>query len=64
MLDFLEKNNLKDIAYIHEMALTHAIMDYFSDIQRLKDYHNIEHANGIYIVMLHYFLESGIHGKS
>lgn len=31
MLDFLKSNELEEIAYIHEMALTHAIMDYFSD---------------------------------
>ncbi len=49
MLDFLEINGLKSVAYIHEMALTHAVMDYFSDIQRLKDYQNIEHVNEIKI---------------
>lgn len=49
MLDFLKSNELEDVAYIHEMALTHAIMDYFSDIQRLKDYHHIEHVNEIKI---------------
>ncbi|MDE5590100.1 MAG: hypothetical protein K2J60_13345 [Acetatifactor sp.] len=47
MLDFLEKNELEEIAYIHEMALTHAVMDYFSDIQRLKDYQKIDHVNDI-----------------
>lgn len=31
------------------MALTHAVMDYFSDIQRLKDYQKIEHINGLKI---------------
>ena len=49
MLDFLKSNELEEIAYIHEMALTHAIMDYFSDIQRLKDYQQIEHVNEIKI---------------
>lgn len=49
MLDFLKSNELEAIAYIHEMALTHAIMDYFSDIQRLKDYQQIEHVNEIKI---------------
>lgn len=43
MLDFLKINNLEQVAYIHQMALTHATMDYFSDIQRLKDYQQIEH---------------------
>lgn len=49
MLDFLKVNDLENIAYVHQMALTHAVMDYFSDIQRLKDYHNIEHTNEIKI---------------
>ena len=49
MLDFLKTNNLESIAYVHHMALTHAIMDYFSDIQRLKDYQQIEHVNEIKI---------------
>lgn len=49
MLDFLEINNLEHVAYVHQMALTHAIMDYFSDIQRLKDYQQIEHVNEIKI---------------
>lgn len=45
MLDFLQMNELDHIAYIHQMALTYAIMDYFSDVQRLKDYQQIEHVN-------------------
>lgn len=49
MLDFLQINKLDHVAYIHQMALTHAIMDYFSDVQRLKDYQEIEHINEIKI---------------
>lgn len=49
MLDFLKINNLEQVAYVHQMALTHAVMDYFSDIQRLKDYQQIEHVNEIKI---------------
>mgnify|MGYP003300361729 CR=1 FL=1 len=49
MLDFLKVNELEDVAYIHEMALTHAVMDYLSDVQRLKDYQKIEHINEIKI---------------
>lgn len=49
MVDFLEIRGLSDAAYIHEMALTHAVMDYFSDIQRLKDYQKIKHINEIKI---------------
>lgn len=49
MIDFLKINNLEQTAYIHQMALTHAIMDYFSDVQRLKEYQRIEHINDIKI---------------
>lgn len=42
-------NELEETAYIHHMALTYAVMDYFSDIQRLKDYQQIEHVNEIKI---------------
>lgn len=49
MVDFLEVRELSKVAYIHEMALAHAVMDYFSDIQRLKDYQKIDHINEIKI---------------
>ena len=49
MLDFLKVNDLNGVAYINVMALTHAIMDYFSDIQRLKDYQEIDHINDVKI---------------
>ena len=49
MKKFLENWNLEDLAYIKEMILTHAIMDYFSDIQRLKDYQKIEQINEVKI---------------
>lgn len=38
MIDFLDINNLNEVAYINNMALTHAIIDYFWDIHRLKIY--------------------------
>ena len=49
MLEFLKVNDLEEVAYIHQMALTHALMDYFSDIQRLKEYQKIDHVNDIKI---------------
>lgn len=49
MLEFLKEYRLEEVAYIHEMALIHAIMDYFSDVQRLKDYQKIDHVNEIKI---------------
>lgn len=49
MNTFLSINNLQEIAYVNEIALDHAIMDYYSDIQRLKDYQDIEYINEIKI---------------
>ncbi len=49
MLDFIETNDLTEVAYVHHMALAHAVMDYFSDVQRLKEYQKIEHINDIKI---------------
>ena len=49
MLDFINVYDLEEIAYVNVMALTHAVMDYFSDIQRLKEYRQIEHVNEVKI---------------
>lgn len=49
MSAFIETNQLKGIVMIHKMALNHAVMDYFSDIQRLKTYQQIEHINEVKI---------------
>ncbi len=49
MTDFLNEYDLNSVAYIHEILLYHAVMDYFSDVQRLKDFQEIEHINGIKI---------------
>lgn len=49
MVDFLKAREMSEVAYVNEMALAHAVMDYFADIQRLKDYQKIEHINEIKI---------------
>ncbi len=49
MTNFLKNYELLDVVYVHEMLLTHAVMDYFSDIQRLKEYQHIEHINEVKI---------------
>lgn len=49
MLTFINTNQLQDVVFIHKMALNHAVMDYFSDIQRLKSYQQIEHINEVKI---------------
>lgn len=35
---------------IDDIILTHAILDYFSDIRRLKEFHNIKNVNPIKII--------------
>ena len=42
---FLSTYGFEGDVRIDIAALTHAVMDYFSDIQRLKEYQKIEHAN-------------------
>ena len=46
---FIKSNKLEDKVFVHQMALNHAVMDYFSDIQRLKDYQGITHINDVKI---------------
>lgn len=42
---FIAEFDLQEYVVVNEMALMHALMDYFSDIWRLKDYQQIERAN-------------------
>lgn len=49
MQEFLRIYDLEEVAYINRMALDHAVMDYYSDIKRLKDYQRIERVNEIKI---------------
>lgn len=42
---FLTTYGFDDDVRIDLPSLTHAVMDYFSDIQRLKNYQKIEHVN-------------------
>lgn len=46
---FIKSLNLQDITQINEVVLMQALLDYFSDVYRLKKYHKIEHINGIKI---------------
>ena len=46
---FIREFELENVAYVHELALDHAVMDYFSDIHRLKEYQEIERVNDIKI---------------
>ena len=49
MQAFIDSNKLQDKVFIHQMALNHAVMDYYSDIQRLKSYQEIGHINEVKI---------------
>ena len=43
--EFLVKENLTGTVKVNSFMLIHAIMDYFTDISRLKDFHNIDFTN-------------------
>ena len=49
MVAFLDNFGLSDIAFVNRVALDHAILDYYSDIKRLKDYQHIKRVNEIKI---------------
>lgn len=42
--DFLEKSGFERTVYCNERILSQLLLDYYSDIDRLKDFHNIERA--------------------
>ncbi len=43
--DFINKEEIADKVVIDENNLNHMVMDYFADICRLKQFHNIERIN-------------------
>ena len=50
MNNFIDKNELSDDVYVNETVLTYALIDYFEDVKRLKNFHGVEHINAIKIV--------------
>lgn len=44
---FLSDYSLEDNLQVEEMALTHAVLDYFTDVSRLKKLHGIKNVNDI-----------------
>lgn len=40
---FLESLGIRDHVRIDETILTHAVMDYFTDISRMKEFHHMRH---------------------
>lgn len=49
MKAFIVSLNIDDIVKINDVILMQALMDYYSDVYRLKKYHKIQHINNIKI---------------
>ncbi len=47
---FLDSLNLTEAVRVDEVILMHAVLDYFSDVSRLKKYHPINHINEIKVI--------------
>ncbi len=47
---FISNINLSEIAYVHQGILSHVVLDYFSDIERLKSFHKLALANSYKIM--------------
>lgn len=47
---FIKEANLTDSVTVNELVLAYALVDYFEDIMRLKEFHNVEHVNNVKIV--------------
>lgn len=45
--EFLRSMNLEETVRVDEVLLMHAVLDYFSDVSRLKKFHHINHINEI-----------------
>lgn len=50
MNNFIHKNGLDNLVCVNEMVLALALIDYFEDVKRLKNFHNVDHINAIKIV--------------
>ena len=50
MKSFVEHAGLSQQVSINELILAYALVDYFEDIMRLKEFHDVEHVNSIKIV--------------
>lgn len=48
--EFLKSLELQDAVEVNEVLLMHAVLDYFSDVSRLKKFHHINHINEIKVI--------------
>lgn len=45
--DFVKRLHAEDVVIVNERLLTHAVLDYYSDVSRLKAFHKINNINDI-----------------
>ena len=50
MNNFIKKNEFDGLVVVNEIVLAYALIDYFEDVKRLKNFHNVDHINAIKIV--------------
>lgn len=49
-IEFLHSLGLAEAVQVDEVLLMHAVLDYFSDVSRLKKFHHINHINEIKVI--------------
>lgn len=50
MVNYIEASGFKGKVLVNDFILGYALVDYFEDIRRLKDFHHIPHINSIKLV--------------
>lgn len=57
--DYVKQEELQDKVYVSEDVLNHVIVDFFADIHRLKEFHNIEttHESKVYAYLAFWILK-------
>ena len=48
--EFLKSMNLQDKVRVDEVILIHTVLDYFTDVGRLKKFHHIHHINEVKVI--------------
>ncbi|MDO4293195.1 MAG: hypothetical protein Q4C65_08240 [Eubacteriales bacterium] len=49
-MEFLKSQKLEEQVRLDEVMLMHMVLDYFSDVSRLKSFHHIHHINEIKVI--------------
>lgn len=50
MVNYIEASGFKGKVFVNDLVLGYALLDYFEDIRRLKDFHHVPHINSIKLV--------------